>query len=261
MEEDAEIWEFPDASKLRHGKVELEWRTVDLYALVLTYLANDVQVGKLFRKEVAQFTSVKWGTTDGLYPVPRSLLADEVALRAIVKGLAGPWMGRSEKRGFTYTWIPTHLADAAGRMSPRSLLLALKHAAETSSVKFAEHEYALHFEAIQQGVAQASLIRIAEIKEDYPWVEPLLEAARGLSVPCFPQDLTDRWTRERLDDVRTAGAKLAPRRFTTDPTRSNTVAALVDDLVELAILYRTTDGRLNMQDISVSGSGSSAREG
>jgi hypothetical protein len=192
---------------------------------------------------------VKWAATDGLYAVPRALLGDEDALRAIVEGMAGPWMGLSKKRGFTYTWIPTHLADAVGRMSPRSLLLALKHAAEISSEKFVEHEYALHFEAIQQGVAQASLIRIAEIKEDYPWVEPLLEAARGLSVPCATEDLTERWTAERLEDVVMAGAKLAPRRFTTDPTRKNTVAALVDDLVELAVLYRTNDSRLNMPDI------------
>ncbi len=46
-------------------------------------------------------------------------------------------------------------------MSPRSLLLALKHAAEISSERFAAHEYALHFEGIPQGVAEASLIRIA----------------------------------------------------------------------------------------------------
>jgi len=249
MEEDTEIWKFPDSSKLRHGKVELEWRTADLYALVLTYLANDKENGKLFRKEAARFSSIKWTPTDGLYPVPRSLLADEDALRAIVEGVAGPWMGLSKKRGYTYTWIPTHLADAAGRMSPRSLLLALKHAAEISLDKFAEHEYALHFEAIQQGVAEASLIRIAEIKEDYPWVEPLLEAARGLSVPCEARDLTDRWTSDRINDVRTAGAKLSPRRFTTDLNRKNTVGALIDDLVELAVLYRTEDERLNMPDI------------
>lgn len=248
MEEDVEIWKFTDASKLRHGKVELEWRVVDLYALVLTYLANDEQVGPQFRHEAEQFTSLPWATTEGLYSVPRSLLSDDGPLRGMVEGLAGPWMGRSKKRGFTYTWIPTHLADAVGRMSPRSLLLALKHAA-TSSARFGQYEYALHFEAIQEGVAEASLIRIAEIKEDYPWVEPLLEAARGLSVPCFPHVLTERWTADRLNDVLSAGAKLSPRRFTTDPTRKNTVDALVDDLVELAILYRTSDDRLNMPDI------------
>jgi hypothetical protein len=249
MEEDAEIWKFPDSSKLRHGKVELEWRTVDLYALVLTYLANDEQSGPVFQREAARFPSMTWMVTDGLYAVPRSLLADEGALRALVEGVTGPWMGRSKKRGYTYTWIPTHLADAAGRMSPRSLLLALKHAAGISSERFAGHEHALHFEAIQQGVAAASLIRIEEIKEDYPWVEPLLEAARGLSVPCEPQDLIERWTPDRINEVRTASAKLSPRRFATDPSRKNTAAVLIDDLVELAVLYRTHDDRLNMPDI------------
>lgn len=249
MEEDAEIWKFPDSSKLRHGRVELEWRTVDLYALLLTYLANEGQYGDLFRNETERFAPMRWQATGGLHSFPRTLLSDETTLRTIVEAIAGPWMGLAKKRGFTYTWIPTHLADAAGRMSPRSLLLAAKHAAEVTSEKHPGHPYALHFEALQQGVAQASLIRIAEIKEDYPWVEPLLEAARGLSVPCLPADLTVRWTPERLDDVVTAGAKLAPRRFTTDPLRKHTVAALVDDLVELAVLYRTNDGRLNMPDI------------
>ncbi len=81
-----------------HGKVELEWRTVDLYALVLTYLANDEQSGKLFRKEAARFSSAKWVATDGIYTVPRTLLVDEDARRAIVEAVAGPWMGISKKR-------------------------------------------------------------------------------------------------------------------------------------------------------------------
>jgi hypothetical protein len=249
MEEDAEIWKFPDSSKLRHSKVALGWRTADLYALVLTFLANDEQGGEQFREETARLTNVSWSATDGLFFVPRILLGDEGPLRTIVEGVAGPWMGLSKKRGFTYTWIPTHLADAAGRMSPRSLLLTLKRAAEVSLERHPGHSYALHYEAIQQGVTRASQVRIDEIKEDYPWVEPLLEAARGLSVPFSPNELTDRWTPERLDDVVTAGAKLPPRRFTTDPIRKHTVSALVDDLIELAVLYRTDDGRLNMPDI------------
>ncbi len=46
-----------------------------------------------------------------------------------------------------------------------------------------------------------------------------------------------------------AGAKLPPRRFTNDPFRKGSPEALIDDLVELAVLYRTKDGRLNMPDI------------
>jgi hypothetical protein len=247
MEEDAGIWKFPDSSKLQHAKVELEWRTADLYALIMTFLGNDV-VGASFRRQVGKVTGIPWQPRDGVYSVPRGLIRDEKQLREIVEEIAGAWMGKSHKRGFTYTWVPTHLADAVGRVSPRSFLLTFKRAAAATEELHGDHLYPLHYEAIQQGVAGASAIRIGEIKEDYPWVQPLLEAARGLSVPCEPEELLERWTKKEIDEVR-AATKLPPRRFTTDPNRSGTKEVLIDDLVELAVLYRTEDGRLNMPDI------------
>ncbi len=248
MEEDAEIWNFSDSSKLRHGKVELNWRTADLYSLVFTYLANDESSGVYFRKATSQMAHLQWTERDGVYPIPRDLIDDQ-KLRPLLEGIGGPWMGRSYKRGFTYTWIPTHLADAVGRISPRSFLLAFKHAAWTTDENYGSCEYPLHYEAIQRGVAEASQIRIEEVKEDYPWVRALLEAARGLFVPCNAEELMSRWTPERLRDVRSAARKLPPRRFTTDPNRKGQPDALIDDLVELAVLYRTEDDRLNMPDI------------
>lgn len=243
MEEDAEIWKFPDSSKLRHSRVELAWRSADLYALVLTALVNDTVSGRTLRKQLRAVER------DGVYAVPRSLIADDRNLRTVIETITGPWMGRDRKRGFAYTWIPTHLADAAGRVSPRSFLLAFKHAAEETEVLRPQHEFALHYEAIQLGVAEASRIRIAEIKEDYPWVEPLLEAARGLSVPCAPRDLIQRWTPKEIRDLRAAARKLPPRRFSSDARRAGDPLALIDDLVELAVLYRTDDGRINIPDI------------
>lgn len=251
MEEDAEIWKFPDSSKLRHARLELAWRSADLYAVVLHFLANDAESGSGFRGAALDAAALPWVEHSGVYSVPRTLISDEQRLlRPIVEAITGPWVGRSHKRGFAYTWIPLHLADAAGRVSPRSVLLAFRHAATKTAELHPEHEHALHFEAIQRGVAEASRIRRAEIEEDYPWVEPLLEAARGLSVPCLPSDLIERWTPDSLQEVRrTAARKLPPRRFTTDPNRRGQTDALVDDLVELAVLYRTGDGRLNMPDI------------
>lgn len=248
MEEDAGIWKFPDSSKLQHAKVELEWRTADLYALILTFLGNDDVVGAAFRKQVAKATGVSWQPREGVYAVPREIIRADKALRRVVEEIAGAWMGKSHKRGFTYTWVPTHLADAVGRVSPRSFLLTFKRAAVVTDEMFGDHPYPLHYEGIQQGVASASAIRIGEIKEDYPWVQPLLEAARGLSVPCDPEELLERWTKKEIDEVK-AATKLPPRRFTTDPNRSGTKEVLIDDLVELAVLYRTEDDRLNMPDI------------
>jgi hypothetical protein len=247
MEEDEVVWRFRDSSKLRHAKVELTWRTADLYSLVLMYLANHDELGPRFREFVERKVEVEWVMSNGVFSPPRTFVEDE-KLRPVVEAIAGAWMGKSRKRGFTYTWIPTHLADAAGRISPRSFLLAFKRAAEFTRERYPDHESALHYEAIQQGVIAASQIRVGEIKEDYPWVEPLLEAARGLTVPCEPGELTRQWT-GRLHEVQQANDKLPPRRFSTDPYRHGEDEALIDDLVELAVLYRTADARLNMPDI------------
>ena len=249
MEEDLEIWKFPDSSKLRHSRVELDWRTIYLYGLVLLHLANTKGSGPLFREALKKQLAVEWEEREGVYPVPQELRSNERKVRAVIESIAGEWVGRSAKRGFTYTWVPTHLADAAGRISPRSLILAFRRAAEVTEELYPNHDVALHFEAIQQGVAAASEIRIGEIKEDYPWVDPLLSAARGLTVPCDPEELTSRWLSRQLKEVKEAGDKLPPRRFTVDPARSGKPEVLIDDLVELAVLYRTEDDRINMPDI------------
>lgn len=250
MEEDEEVWNFVDSSKLRANRVELTWRPSDLFALVLMYLANEFEVGEGFRREISKKAKIEWQEESNTYQLPRSLTSGEQPARAIVEAVTGEWVGTSAKRGYVYTWIPTHLADARGRLSPRSFLLAFRAAAEWTEEHEPEHDRALHFRGIQQGVAKASEIRVGEISEDYPWVRPLLEAARGLTVPCKPSDLTGYWKRTWMEKFRQAIAeKLPPRRFGTDPLRRGTTDALIEDLVELAILYRTEDSRLNMPDI------------
>ena len=95
----------------------------------------------------------------------------------------------------------------------------------------------------------ASSIRVEELKEEYPWVEPLLDALNGLTVPCLPEEMTDRWQTATIERLKVAG-KLPPRRFTTDPVRQGDVKVLIDDLIELAVMSRADDGRrINVPDI------------
>src|SRR5439155_6625524 len=83
-----------------------------------------------------------------------------------------------------------------------------------------------------------------------PWVKPLLEAARSAVVPMSVTEIAGKWSSHALSQMLQATRlKLPPRRFTDDPLRKGKADALVDDLVELAVLYRTADGRLNMPDI------------
>jgi hypothetical protein len=249
LEEDAEIWEFADSSKLRHSKVELSWKSADLYALVVTHLLNSGEFGERYRLWATKTFGVSWKSTEDVFVLPDEMSSDE-ALQEIIEALTDEFMGRDRKRGYTYTWIPTHLADAVGRITPRSYLLAFKRAAEKTAERFSEHSKALHYLAIHDGVIAASDIRVREINEDYPWVQPLLEAARGLVVPSSQKELTQYWTPDSLKRLVTASKKkLPPRRYSTDPLRKGKPDALLDDLVELAIVYRTHDHRLNVPDI------------
>lgn len=249
VEEDDEVWRFADSSKLLHSKVELIWRPADLYGLLFLYLANSTEAGQFFRKDLEILHQVQWRAVNEVFPLPSSLLSPEAGLRDTVEAVAGPWMGTNARRGYTFTWIPTHLSDAKGRLSPRSIMLAFRHAAEWTAQFRPDCKFPLHYEGIQDGVAKASDIRIQEIKEDYPWVGPLLKALEGTTVPLTPNDLFQKWSDQCVSSAMESAnreARLPPRRYTADRTKK---ANLAEDLIELAVLYRTEDGRLNMPDI------------
>jgi len=248
VEDKDEIWRFADSSKLLHARAALDWRRDDLYSVILLQLANSPVVGDSFRDLLAATTGARWQAIDGAYPLPERWSA--TVYQEVIEALAGPWVGRSVRKGYTYSWIPTHLSDAQGRLSPRSILLAFKEAAEWTAMNAPECPTALHFQGIQQGVVKASETRINEISEDYPWIEPLLSALRGIAVPLTFDDLRERWTAACVSESLAAAAdrqRLPPRHYSAAPERP--LNRLVDDLVELAVLYRTTDDRYNMPDI------------
>lgn len=251
LDEDQEVWRFPDSSKLRHAKVVLDWGSPDLYGLVFMHLGNAATppgLSEEFRRETSRQVGEEWEEVENVCLPPHALTHDVNLQQTVVEALADRYMGAGPKRGTTYTWVPSHLADAANRISPRSYLLAFKRAAEDTTAHLPRHERALHFASIQAGVVKASEIRVREIAEDYPWVRYLLEAVKGTVVPFGVEELSDRWSPRFLRDMRTvAGDRLPPRRFSSDSSRGT--AALVEDLEELSVIYRTKDGRINIPDI------------
>ncbi len=250
MEEDPEILNFRDSSKLLHNRVELRWRPVDLYGLVFHILANG-SAGEPFRKLGERHAGVHWEAAEGIHYLPEKLRGNEEAQRPLIQRLAGPYMGTDKRRGHTYTWIPTHLADAHGRIAPRSLLLALREAAKISKEQYADYPYPLHYEAIKKGVAEASQQRVHELsREDYPWVEPLLNRLRGITVPLAKEELVHYWPSSVLEEVMNKSEdKLPPRRYSSAYPENRSIDLLIDDLEELGVLYRTEDERINIPDI------------
>ena len=257
---ESEIGDFPDASKALSSVVELSWPRHELYGLLWHYLANDENNAALREfLEGGDWKSTNIGSQN-LYEVPRSLVAREDRQREKFHQIAGPWMGRDRRRGFPYTWIPNHLADTEGRVSPRSFLAALRTAADDTESHRPDHSYPLHYESIKRGVQEASKIRVRELQEDYPWVHQVLNPLKGMVVPCYFDDIYERWRSEGVldrlaGDVEQDEVKLPPLHINqgADGVRK--------DLESLGIFLRMRDGRVNIPDVFRVGYGLGRRGG
>ncbi len=245
---ESRITDFPDASKVLSSTVELGWPTRELYGLLWHNLVNSEQ-GEVFRDFLGHRP---WSATSvagcSLFQVPRQLVSDEESQRSQFHMIAGPWMGRNAKRGFPYTWIPNHLADTKGQVSPRSFLKALQTAAEDADERYPDHSHALHFESIKRGVQEASRIRVEEVKEDYPWMHRALKPLAGIMLPCGFDEIKERWREDQVleclaRDVKEGGVELPPSHL------ENGANGVREDLESLGVFQRLHDGRVNIPDV------------
>ncbi len=258
MLDDPRVTAFRDASKVTASQVDLRWLRADLYGLLWQHLANEPAGGAAFRAGCEALGSGRWTATDGIWQVPAPLRREELQ-RQVFHQIAGPWMGRDPRRGFPYTWLPNHLADAADQVSPRSFLAAIR--AATLDTPHAEWPYALNYEGIKTGVQAASRIRVAEVQEDYPWVRIVMEPLHGLVIPCEGREILSRWQgRGALAELRQAAdhretAELLPKNL------DDGEEGVGSDLVQLGVLSQQLDGRINMPDVYRVGFGLGRRGG
>lgn len=244
--EDPKTADFPDSSKVLTQKLELRWPRSELYGLLWQYLGNELQRGELFRQGCQRLLGVSWDEYNGVWTVPARLRLEEEAQRNVFHAITGPWMGRDRRRGFPYTWLPNHLGDAGGQVSPRSFLAALRHAAEDNPRP--DYRFPLYYESIKKGVQEASRIRVREMQEDYPWVEVLMKPLTGLTVPCRFEEIVQRWEDRAVlsrlrEDIASAAVKLPPAHEGEGP------AGVRRDLEALGVFERMTDDRVNLPDV------------
>lgn len=246
--DETRIADFPDASKVLSSSVELSWPASELYGMLWHTLINGTHrevVQKLISEELWEPTNV---ANLILFSVSRILISNDSVQRDNFHRISGPFMGTNRRRGFPYTWIPNHLGDTEGRVSPRSFLKALRTAAEHTAERYPKHEYPLHFESIKRGVQEASRVRVAELKEDYPWVDHALGALSGMTVPCAFDEIDDRWKEARVldrltEDIELDAVKLPPRHV------DEGARGVRSDLEWLGVLLRMRDGRVNIPDV------------
>ena len=257
--DESRIADFPGASKVLASAIELSWPRRELYGLLWHYLAHG-RHGERFRSFLAPHGwSVLRVGGESLFSAPRTIFKEDDQ-RGKFHAIAGERMGRGPRRGFPYTWIPNHLADTEGRVSPRSFLAALRRAGENTRDEHPEHRYALHYESIWRGAREASDIRVSEIREDYPWIDRVMTPLAGMFVPCTFDEITERWRSEAVldrlqEEVDQDEVKLPPRHVEqgADGVRM--------DLESLGVFLRLYDGRVHIPDVFRVGYGLGRRGG
>jgi hypothetical protein len=240
------VTNFPDASKLQSNRVELTWAPHDLHGLLWQYLLNACAthgevLRQLYKDTVAAPLSV---TANGVWQLPEIAKREGDFQKTLFSALAGEFMGRDRRRGFTYTWSVGHLADARRRTSPRSFLAGIRAAAENSNERYPDHPHPLHYESIKRGVQKASEIRVNEMAEDYPWVKKQLDPLRGLNVPCDIQSIDERWLSELGERPNLSELGRLPPEHAGDGW-----AGFRRDLINLGIFETMKNARVNMPDL------------
>lgn len=238
---DQELFRFPDSSKIKNDHVDLFWRPAELYGLLLFELLRDPQSGhsleELAEREYAIAALPKTGA---------HIWAFAEAQVRIINGLAGEFMGTNKKRGRVYSWLPLHLSDAAQTCSPRSFLTAWKKAAEHYPAPVGR---AVDHLGLQEGVRQASRNRLEELYEDYPWIQPALEALRRQFVPMERDQLFELWASEHVvETIRTKAASdesRTPVKFLGGDEPS----ALLSSMRDVAVMEERANGKINVPDI------------
>ena len=261
MLEDPSVIRFPDASKLLQSKAELKWPALELYRLLWTSLANGKANGEKFRQYTEGKYGFEWDRTANSFVMKNLFFIREEQTRALFHELTGPWMGRDRRRGFPYTWLPSHLGDAHGQVSPRSFIAALRKAAEDSQSH--EFKYPLYYQSIKRGVQEASKIRVNELKEDFPWIDTFLAPLTNaqLTIPVNFDEIDATWRRgnvfEGLDPFNADenDIRLPP------PNLDIGSEGIRRDLEEMGIFQNMKDGRINMPDVYRVGFGLKRRGG
>ena len=233
--EDSELFDFPNASKLRTGAAELNWEHDDLYGL-------------LFSGIQAELGQATW-EQHFAHLIPSAERSVPQRHRRAFEHLSGEFMGSDRRRGRTYTWVPKHLADTSGRASPWSFLVAMERAAQSEGGRTP-----IGPKGIREGVRAASKARTDELRQDHPWLDTALRDMEGLVVPCAPEDLTDRWTERqtvaRIRDTPMNGrVPNVPLSFAKADAGEDG-QALLDALITLRVVeIRKTTNRINVPDV------------
>jgi hypothetical protein len=240
---------FIELPKLRSSAVHLEWAQAELYGLLFWRLVaeSDVEtMGSL--QALASKVSAPLNTDWKIRPRKWRLISSSLAQEKAMNILAGPYMGRGSKKGGTYDWPYKHLADANGKVTPRSFIKLFQQAATIEPLS----ETTISPEGIRHGLREASRVRVDQLGVEYPWVKRALAPLAGLMIPCEVEEVFDRW--EMTNTVRLImRAAGDPESGFLPPFRQRGIKdphpSLAAAMEKIGMIAYRSDGRIDIPDL------------
>lgn len=242
---------FVDSSKMRAYHLELRWDSISLYRLLIKRLANSGnELAVKYLESIPGLLTPKSMGVLGRLPED-----SEEALKKFIEKIIGKYMGKNPKRGISYSWVPNHIQDANGEVSPRPFLKCFVFAAaelceHIGEIEKLEDDKLLFPPRLQGALAEVSRDRVRELIEDeYGWLEILTQKLNGKSM-----------LMERSEFLKYLSPENWPvnERETLPGTTPN---ELLEALENLGIFFETEDERINTPEIYLHGFGLKRRGG
>ena len=258
---DAALAAFPDGAKFFAGhQTELVWSRLDAWRMWVKRMANHHVHGERVRRWMSTVSpELRFEAHEvlGHLPVAGLQMAlfvdsasvdrrapDERRIAPLIYDLVGRYLGANARKGDSFTWIPSHVEDANGRLLPRPFLHVLRLAAKEALGREADRQGA--FPMIPSDITRSfdavSVLRLREVLDEDPWIAQVAPHLSGMVVPAP----LGEWV-ERVSHVRWSAPSPDEPRATLDA--GTPPEEVVERLRARGILERRSDDRFNVPEI------------
>ncbi|WP_297575360.1 hypothetical protein [uncultured Deefgea sp.] len=241
---------FIEMPKLRSSCVELSWSQVELYGLLFWRL---IQTSSLTTTKAINDLALLAGVPkfDGKVNSLRNwpLIRAKDSQQFVMEQMAGPYMGRSSKKGGTYDWPYNHLADAKGKVTPRSFIKLFVEAAKHEPMVEGQ---VISAEGIRHGLREASKVRVEQLVIEYKWIKRALAPLAGLTVPCTVDAIYERWSVSNTINIILAASENEDSGFMPPfpiKTRRSHDELLIEAMEKIGVFSFRVDGRIDIPDL------------
>lgn len=227
-----------DLYKLAASRVELAWSGRDLYAMLLKRIANESDALAAYLKEAK---GIEWAQDNDIGLIPRLKRWEDA--KPAIERMIGPYMGANQKKGLVYRWLLDHVRDGMNRAYPRPLvqMFEIAAASDVSSPGSLGKPRLLQPSSLRRALDRISSDYVTDMLTELPWLEPVRRRlATNPLVPYVEKE---------------AIRNLEPPAALNEISPPYVGKELLDYLIELGILRRRPDNRIDAPDLFLHGMG------